>query len=68
MVQTNNKTNKTYKQIDIDLAKRVWDDTLDLKDVAWALGITQFEALDIVRPFVTEEQVRRLNEEDDEWE
>lgn len=66
MVHINEKHEKIREAITLlEKAKQVWDATLDVSEVAEALGIWQEEAGDLVRLIITDEQVKQI--QDEEW-
>ena len=52
-------------QEELEKAKQVWDETLDVSEVAEALGIWREEADDLIRLIITDEQVKQI--QDEEW-
>lgn len=66
MVHMNEKHEKIREAITLlEKAKQVWDATLDVSEVAEALGIWQEEADDLIRLIITDEQVKQI--QDEEW-
>lgn len=66
MVHMNEKYEKIREAITmLEKAKQVWDATLDVSEVAEALGIWREEAEDLIRLIITDEQVKQI--QDEEW-
>lgn len=66
MVHINEKNEKIREAIRLlEKAKQVWDATLDVSEVAEALGIWREEAEDLIRLIITDEQVKQIL--DEEW-
>lgn len=66
MVHINEKHEKVREAITmLEKAKQVWDTTLDVSEVADALGIWREEAHDLIRLIITDEQIKQL--QDEEW-
>lgn len=66
MVHMNEKYEKIREAITLlEKAKQVWDATLDVSEVAEALGIWREEAGDLIRLIITDEQVKQI--QDEEW-
>lgn len=66
MVHMNEKHETIREAITLlEKAKQVWDATLDVSEVAEALGIWREEADDLIRLIITDEQVKQIL--DEEW-
>lgn len=48
-------------------AKQVWDSTLDVKEVADELGISKMEAISVCSFLATDEQIKQLQDESEDF-